>query len=481
MKPSRIAALIVGCLLILPSLGLLFFGGALLVYSATERDDQGYFSVDLDRFETSTVAITAEEIDLLGDSFLADDEDDPGRLFDWLDADFRLRATSADGTGGLSIGIAPETVVDDYLDGIAHDEIIDYTEETPEYRRSDGSIEITRPFAEVDWVVATTGPGTQELVWTLASGRWSVVVMNADASPGVAADVEVGFRSDRVVPVAWALVGVGALLTLISVGLIAFVARRDDEIPPPPAGSPAEMTALARIEGETTKVSPVAVNASIDPALSPWQWLVKWLLAIPHVLVLFFLWLAFSVITVVAGFSILFTGRYPRSLFDFNLGVLRWTWRVVFYAGWGGLGTDRYPPFSLGAVPDYPATLDIAYPDSLSRGLVLVKWWLLAIPHYVIVGILLGGGAAAGAENSTGLLPILALIAGVIMLIKGRYPRGLFAMIVGLNRWVYRVVAYAALMTDDYPPFRLDQGGGEPSPPQPVPGADAPSSDGTVA
>jgi hypothetical protein len=216
---------------------------------------------------------------------------------------------------------------------------------------------------------------------------------------------------------------------------------------------------------------PVRLEGELDPSLSRWLWLVKWLLAIPHWIVLFFLSIAFVLLSIVALFAILFTGSYPRGIFDFNVGVMRWSWRVFFYAT-SAIGTDRYPPFTLKDVPDYPAHLDVEYPEQLSRGLALVKWWLLAIPHYLIIDVFTGGGGwgwgswdgnepwASG--GGPGLIFLLVVIAGFALLFTGRYPRGIFDFVLGLDRWVARVVAYAALMTDRYPPFRLDQGPHEP-------------------
>jgi hypothetical protein len=215
---------------------------------------------------------------------------------------------------------------------------------------------------------------------------------------------------------------------------------------------------------------PLRVEGELDAHLSRWLWLVKWFLVIPHVVVLVFLWIAFAVLTVVAFFAILITGRYPRAVFDFNAGVLRWTWRVGFYS-YSALGTDDYPPFTLAEVPDYPAQLHVPYPEHLSRGLVLVKWWLLALPHYLIVGFFVGGSAWLATRSDSqnngwtagGLIGLLVIIAAIILAVTGRYPRGLYDFILGMNRWVLRVAAYSSLMTDAYPPFRLDSGGKDPA------------------
>lgn len=208
-------------------------------------------------------------------------------------------------------------------------------------------------------------------------------------------------------------------------------------------------------------VSPIRLRGDLDPAVSRWQWIVKWILAIPHYIALVFLSIGAIVAWVIALFAILFTEKYPRPLFNYTVGVMRWRWRVLYYMA--VLGTNRYPPFSLESNDDYPADLHVDYPEKLHRWLVLVKWWVLAIPQYLIVLAFAGGMHRHGIS----FLVILGLVAGVALLFTGRYPAGVFNLLVGLHRWSVRVHAYTGLLTDTYPPFRLDQGAREPEPSQP--------------
>jgi hypothetical protein len=211
---------------------------------------------------------------------------------------------------------------------------------------------------------------------------------------------------------------------------------------------------------------PLRVEARRDETLSRWLWLVKWALLIPHYLVLAILWVGFVVLTLAAYLAVLFTGRYPSAIRAYNLGVLRWSWRVNYY-GYQTLGTDRYPPFTLADVPDYPARLQLAETTRPPRWLPLVAW-LLAVPHILLLAALSGAATWTIDTGDTttsaplGVVTVGVLIAGLSLLFTARYPRGLYDLLVGVARWNLRVIAYLALLTPGYPPFRLDQGEREP-------------------
>lgn len=189
----------------------------------------------------------------------------------------------------------------------------------------------------------------------------------------------------------------------------------------------------------------VRVRGAIDVP-SRWLWLFKWcVLAVPHYPILIGLYLVYPFSTLAAGVAILCTGRYPRPLFDFNVGVLRWSWRVMNYR-FPMNTTDRYPPFSLKADPDYPGDLDVDYPEKLVNWAVLVKWWLLALPQIIMCWAM------------EPLLQVLCVISAVRLLVRGTVSEDMFDLLMGMVRWRYRVAAYVSLMSDEYPPFRLDLG-----------------------
>ncbi|MGZ4512018.1 MAG: DUF4389 domain-containing protein [Mycobacterium sp.] len=183
-------------------------------------------------------------------------------------------------------------------------------------------------------------------------------------------------------------------------------------------------------------------------APSRWLWLLKWcVLAVPHYPILIGLYVVYPLSTVVAGVAILFTGRYPRPIFDFNVGVLRWSWRVMNFR-FPMNSTDRYPPFTLASRSDYPGDLQVDYPERLRKWAVPVKW-LLAIPQVLVCW------------SMEPLLQVLCMIAAVSLSCTGTIPAGMFDLLLGIVRWRYRVAVYVSLMRDEYPPFRMDLGGGQ--------------------
>lgn len=485
-RPGFIVMLVVGIVLTLTGAALALAGAAAAWLGAAQNDG-GYLTSRTERFTASSYALVSPRLDAIGEGTVNRLPFDVGTL--------RLRATPANPGGTIFIGVAPQDKVADYLSGVHYTELqeVKFNPFRPVYRDVPGLSGPLPPGGQGFWAASASGQGQQELTWNIASGAWTVVVMNADATQGVSADLQAGFRSELIRPAATGLLVSGAAALIAGLPLLVIGAmglgrsgtrapdfRNQNMAASRPAGGP--QTPPLPAQG-WDRAHAVSLSGRMDPAVSRGLWLVKWFLAIPHFIILPFLWVAFAATTVVAWFAILFTGRYPLPLFHFNVGVLRWTWRVAFYAYAAG-ATDKYPPFTLDRT-DYPATLEVAYPERLSRGLVLVKSWLLLIPHWLVIGAFTGtatwawrtqdgpAGVVTDRGGGLSLLALLVLIALVILLFSGRYPQALFALVIGINRWVYRVVVYGALMRDEYPPFRLDQGADEPLP-APAPYQDPP-------
>jgi len=166
-------------------------------------------------------------------------------------------------------------------------------------------------------------------------------------------------------------------------------------------------------------------------------------IGIPHFFLLFFVGLWGAILGFVSWWVILFTGRYPQSFFEFQMGLNRWSARLN--ARMYNLA-DGYPAFGISATDDLIA-VDIPYPESLSRGLLLVKfffgWLYVLLPHGCVLLFLTFG------------VYIAVFIGWWIILFTGKLPRGIHDFITGYLRWGFRVNAYIGNMTDTYPPFSL--------------------------
>ena len=173
--------------------------------------------------------------------------------------------------------------------------------------------------------------------------------------------------------------------------------------------------------------------------LKRWLLFARWILIIPHTFILAFLGVALGVVSFLAWWAILFTGRYPEGMWSFSLSVLRWNARVQAYTL---CLRDEYPPF--GDEP-YPITFALAYPQRQARWLLFLRP-ILIFPHYICLMIM---GMVSG---------VVSCIAWLSILLLGRMPRGMFSFLVGTQRWMYRVQLYLLMLTDAYPPFSMDQG-----------------------
>jgi hypothetical protein len=196
-------------------------GGAVLWQ--TGNSDGGFISSDTHRFDTASHAIVTDGVKV--------DSDVPR----WLVARTRIKATSADGKP-VFIGVARKHDVDAYLAGVSRSQIrnLEYSPFAVDYTARGGTAAPAPPASRSIWAASTSGTGDQQLTWRIRSGEWRVVLMNADGSSGVRADVEVGGTINHVVPVAIGITVGGLLILLLGVAVV-FAARGGDRRPAVPA------------------------------------------------------------------------------------------------------------------------------------------------------------------------------------------------------------------------------------------------------
>lgn len=190
-------------------------------------------------------------------------------------------------------------------------------------------------------------------------------------------------------------------------------------------------------DGTAAPAYPVRFEVAYPEITNRWMILVRWILAIPQLLVVEVLTSLAQLLAFLAFFVILFTKQYPEPLFRLVVGANRWGYNVMAYV----LFHDSpYPPFSFEDGQYAHVSYDVERADEYHRWLPLVKW-LLAIPHFIVLALL-------------GFLGMLMwLYAAVVVVATGTFPRGVFDYLVGVGRWSARVSAYVYLQVDQYPPF----------------------------
>ena len=192
---------------------------------------------------------------------------------------------------------------------------------------------------------------------------------------------------------------------------------------------------------------PVRLDLRAPNKVANWRPLVHWLLAVPHIIIVYALQVLRRVLQLIAFFAVLFTKQIPEPIFDMIVMTRRYAWRTASYTLWM---RESYPPFSFTTTAEDdgvdPAMVSIDYPTELNRWLPLVKWFL-AIPHFIVL-IFLGIASVI----------VIFPISFFAVLFTGRYPEGLRSFVIGVQRWSLRVSSYALFLRDEYPPFSLENG-----------------------
>lgn len=232
MGAKRILLLVFGSLLALLGLAVAIAGGAALIAYGVGRDSDGYFTTSTQRFQTVGRALVSEEVDLGSEG----DAAGPVSLGDL--ANVRVRAEGAGGRA-VFVGIGPRSEVAAYLDGVAYAEVtdVDYDPFKATYAPHLGARTPAPPAQQDFWAARASGPGQQTLDWELEGGTWSLVVMNANAAPVVAADLQLGVKIKILLPLGIGLLIGGLVVLGIGVTMIVFGARGGGGGGPPPAAA----------------------------------------------------------------------------------------------------------------------------------------------------------------------------------------------------------------------------------------------------
>ena len=231
MKPLRVVLLILGLVVAIVAVALIGAGGLLIWEHTTQRDADGYFSTDPERLESPSYAVVSKALDL-GSS--------PA---DWVPSDIATLRISSD--DDVFIGVGPREDVRRDLRGVAYTEVTDFSTDPfrPTYQQFEGDATPAPPQDEDFWAATSSG-GT--LTWDVDGGEWSVVLMNADASQGVQADLAFAVKSGLLLPIGIVLLVVGLLLGAGAVAMIVASTRgRRERDTLPPGATPGRPDAPA--------------------------------------------------------------------------------------------------------------------------------------------------------------------------------------------------------------------------------------------